>query len=227
MPERDVLVVGAGLAGLTAAVELVEAGYRVRVIERAGVVGGRTADWDASGMRVESGLHRYLGFYTELPRLIERVGRRLEDVVVWQDEIEIRTPDGGRGAVFGASIIHRPIETILKGFGNDEFLPLGQKFAIARMLTAGVAAYLSHPDELDRVTVAELAAEHDVRHETVYRLLRPLTEGLFFVPPEEYSAFDFLGLIVPYWKSALAIRIGAFAGGMTEVLTGPIAEHVR
>lgn len=224
---RHVIVAGGGLAGLAAAIELVEADYLVTLLERAPVVGGRTSDWVERGMRVESGLHRYLGFYVELPKLLDRAGVLLDDVVVWQDEVEIRTPDGGPSAVFAASMIHRPIDTIAGALGNNDFLSLGQKAALGKMLAAGALAYASRPEELDRTTVAQLAREHGVSEETTFRILRPLTEGLFFVPPEEYSAFNFLGLILPYWKSAVAARVGAFAGGMTEVLAQPLADHIR
>jgi len=227
MTQADVIVVGAGLAGLAAAVELSEAGHRVTVLERAPVVGGRTSSWDEGGMHVESGLHRYLGFYTELPKLIRRVGRELDEVVVWQDEIEIITPDGGPRAVFGVSMIHRPLETLAEALGNNDFLPFGQKLALGRMIAAGAADYIAHSEEFDRTTVAEFARKHGVDEETIFRVLTPLTEGLFFVPPEEYSAFNFLGLIVPYWKSAVLARVGAFAGGMTTVLAQPFADFVR
>jgi 15-cis-phytoene desaturase len=224
--QRHVIVVGAGLAGLAAAVELVETGCRVTVLERAPFVGGRTASWDDDGMTIETGLHRYLGFYTHLPRLIERAGSRLDDVVIWEDEIEILTPDGGPGAVFGASMLHRPGQTIGGVLGNNNFLPPGQKVALAAMLAAGAAEYVNDPVKLDGRTVVDLAHDHGVSDETVFRVLTPLTEGLFFVPPEEYSAYNFLSIIVPYWKSAIAVRVGAFAGGMTDVLAQPIADHL-
>ena len=42
---RDIIVVGAGLAGLTAARVLARAGVRVRVLEAAGEVGGRVRSY--------------------------------------------------------------------------------------------------------------------------------------------------------------------------------------
>ena len=41
MPEVDVVVVGAGIAGLVCAIELVRAGKRVVVLEADSAVGGR------------------------------------------------------------------------------------------------------------------------------------------------------------------------------------------
>ena len=67
--DQDVLIIGTGLAGLSAGMELANQGWRVRMVERFKVVGGRCADWVDDGMHVESGLHRWLGFYRALPAL--------------------------------------------------------------------------------------------------------------------------------------------------------------
>ncbi|WP_022872612.1 hydroxysqualene dehydroxylase [Nesterenkonia alba] len=227
MEQKHAVVVGAGLARLAAAIELADAGHRVRVFEAAGQVGGRTSSWVQDGMEVESGLHRYLGFYTALPRLIRHVGKRLDDVVVWEDEIEILTPDGGPRAVFGASMVHKPVTSIAEALGNTHFLPAGQKLALGRMLAAGVKDYLRDPAGLDERTVTDYAREHGVSDEIIFRILVPLTQGLFFVPPEQYSMHNFMGLMVPHWDSAVLARVGAFTGGMTEVLTGPMALYLR
>ena len=64
---------GAGLSGLSCAYELAKRGYAVRSFEKNAWVGGRTASWDLNGMAVESGLHRFLGFYKALPALLEDV----------------------------------------------------------------------------------------------------------------------------------------------------------
>ncbi|MCB2411504.1 FAD-dependent oxidoreductase, partial [Demequina sp. TTPB684] len=215
-----------GLAGLSAGVRLVDAGHRVTILEREQHVGGRTGNWTEDGMPVETGLHRYLGFYVELPRLLRHVGAALNDVVTWTDEVEMRLPDGGPSAVYATSLIHRPFASIARGLGNNHYVGLGQKLALARMIGAGALAYLRHPSELDHVSVADYARRHGVADATIKRILYPLTEGLFFVPPDEYSAHNFMGILVPYWNSVIKTRVGSFAGGMTDVMCAPMARYV-
>ena len=57
-------------------------------------------------------------------------------------------------------------------------------------------------------------------------MLIPVTEGIFFLPPERYSAMVLMGLLMPGVKRPHTIRVGSFSGGMTEVMCGPIAEAV-
>src|SRR6185503_20603859 len=90
----EAIVIGAGLAGLSAAFELAEKGLRVLVLEADPQVGGRTSNWRANGMDVESGIHKFVGFYKEFPRLLERAGINLDDIFIYQDELEIRVAEG-------------------------------------------------------------------------------------------------------------------------------------
>ena len=50
-----VVVVGAGLAGLSAALHLAGAGRAVTVVERADVPGGRAGTWSAGGYTFDTG----------------------------------------------------------------------------------------------------------------------------------------------------------------------------
>jgi len=90
----DAIVIGAGLAGLSAAFEFAERGLRVLVLERDPQVGGRTSSWKANGMNVESGIHKFVGFYKEYETFLKRAGLNLDDVFIYQDEIEIRVAEG-------------------------------------------------------------------------------------------------------------------------------------
>lgn len=64
----DVVVVGAGLAGLAAAVRLHDAGRRVRVVEAGDAVGGRVRTDVVDGFRLDRGFQVLLTQYPELAR---------------------------------------------------------------------------------------------------------------------------------------------------------------
>ena len=226
MGEKDIIVVGAGLAGLSCGLELVEKGHRVRVFEARNVVGGRTSSWIEDGMKVESGLHRFLGFYSALPKLIKKAGLKLDDVIVWEDQIEIRLPNNINAAL-DASPIRRPIRTLKSALGNNHFLSIKDKISFIRFVLKGLYDYSKNPRLLDQKTVLEYATKLHTTQATIDRLLLPFTEGVFFLPPQKYSAYNLLGLLAPYWPAWYRFGVGAFKGGMTEVMAEPIAEAIR
>ena len=72
----DVVVIGAGWAGLSAAVRLADAGRRVVVVEQAPRLGGRaTAFTDReTGERVDNGQHALFGCYADTYAFLRRLG---------------------------------------------------------------------------------------------------------------------------------------------------------
>lgn len=69
-PDRDVVVVGAGIAGLAAARELERRGRRVTVLERASTVGGRLATWQVDGAQFDLGAQFFTQRGPEMARLV-------------------------------------------------------------------------------------------------------------------------------------------------------------
>jgi len=101
----DVIVVGAGFAGVAAATALAERGARVMVLETRQRPGGRAYSWTdpGSGEVFDNGQHVLASFYDETLRLLERLGttRALEAdptfrMRLWErgrGEFEIRCPE--------------------------------------------------------------------------------------------------------------------------------------
>lgn len=72
----DVVVIGAGCAGLAAATAVAAAGRRVVVVEQAPRLGGRASAFTdpATGERVDNGQHVLFGCYRDTYALLSRVG---------------------------------------------------------------------------------------------------------------------------------------------------------
>jgi len=100
IPERvDVAVIGAGFAGLCAAVRLADAGRRVVVVEQAPRLGGRASSFidRESGERVDNGQHALFGCYRETYAFLARIGTR--ELAPLQPQLSLTMAnDSGRSA---------------------------------------------------------------------------------------------------------------------------------
>lgn len=72
--ESSVAVIGAGWAGLAAAVELAAKGIPVSVFEAGRSLGGRARLVERHGRRLDNGQHILSGAYREALRLMKTVG---------------------------------------------------------------------------------------------------------------------------------------------------------
>jgi zeta-carotene desaturase len=90
----DVIVVGGGCAGLSAATALAERGRRVLVLEARPTLGGRaTAFTDpGTGERVDNGQHILMGCYHDTFRFLDRIGARRD--VQLQERLTVEMIDG-------------------------------------------------------------------------------------------------------------------------------------
>lgn len=91
----DVVVIGAGVAGLRAAVEAASRGARVCVLEAKALLGGRATAFDdpQTGERVDNGQHVLLGCYEETFAFLRQIGT--DDRVRVQPHLEVDFVDRG------------------------------------------------------------------------------------------------------------------------------------
>eukprot|EP00933_Yihiella_yeosuensis_P081780 TRINITY_DN95467_c0_g1_i1.p1 TRINITY_DN95467_c0_g1~~TRINITY_DN95467_c0_g1_i1.p1 ORF type:complete len:537 (-),score=90.42 TRINITY_DN95467_c0_g1_i1:132-1685(-) len=82
--EFDVVIVGAGVAGLASAVTLTKHGLKVAVVESRSIIGGRARSWVDGVTKdpVHIGPHVVVTEYPNFFKLLEELGTR--DKIVWQ-----------------------------------------------------------------------------------------------------------------------------------------------
>ena len=142
MPSQSVLVIGGGLAGLSSAVALAEAGFRVRLLEKRPHLGGRATSYTLpDGSEVDNCQHVTLGCCTNLADFYRRVGAgekiRFYDRLYFADRARPAVDDRG-------SVACRRRCTWRRRFCFSAALTLADKRAIAKALLA-IARSGGHP----------------------------------------------------------------------------------
>lgn len=88
----DVVIVGGGLAGMTAALGLQQDGINCIVLEKEDILGGRARSWvdEKTGDPIHIGPHILLSEYPNMLKLLEMVGTK--DRIVWErDHFMVQT----------------------------------------------------------------------------------------------------------------------------------------
>ena len=105
---KTVTVIGGGVAGMSAACALAEAGYRVQLVERRAYLGGRASSYLHPGVNevIDNCQHVLFGCCTNLIAFYRRIGA--ETKIHWTTEMTMIEP-GGRRSPLGPSWLPAPL----------------------------------------------------------------------------------------------------------------------
>ncbi|WP_174187651.1 hydroxysqualene dehydroxylase HpnE [Nocardia barduliensis] len=203
---RHVAVVGAGLAGLAAAVRLAERGYQVSLLEKRGRLGGRTFSFDVAGVEgmVDNGQHLFAGCYDALLEYVGTIGTR--DLLRWDGPpFAIRTGPGRLLTTRGP----RWLPAVLRNTAGLTWLawpPIpwrDRPAAVRAWLRIGAAAWKPSPD-LDAKTADRWFRDIGVPDSLRKLTLDQLVIGLLNEKPDRVSAFTFAQALHFIARRALA-----------------------
>jgi zeta-carotene desaturase len=132
--QKSVTIIGAGLAGMSAACALAEAGFRVQLVERRGYLGGRASSYLHPGVSevIDNCQHALFGCCTNLIGFYRRLG--VADKIQWTSEMTMIEP-GGRRSPLGPSFLPAPLHGLPKLLTAHAFT-LADKLALARAFSA-------------------------------------------------------------------------------------------
>ncbi len=209
-PVRHAVVVGAGLAGLSAACTLVDAGWRVSVLEARRRAGGATYSFHRSGrageLEVDNGQHVVLACYSRYRALLDRVGSA--DRLRWQPRLRIPVLEPGRrSGALSAAALPAPLHAVGALLGYRQ-LSLRERLSAARAAAALLRLDPADP-AVDEVALGPWLREHGQGERAVSRFWSLLCEAALNVGVEQAS----LAL------AAMIVRTG-FAGRAQDARIG-------
>lgn len=132
--QQTVTVAGGGVAGMSAACALAEAGFRVQLVERRGYLGGRASSYLHPGVNevIDNCQHVLFGCCTNLVGFYQRAG--VVDRIHWTSEMTMIEP-GGRRSPLGPSRLPAPLHGLPKLMAAKAFT-LADKLALGRAFSA-------------------------------------------------------------------------------------------
>ncbi len=127
---RTVTVIGGGVAGMSTACALAEAGYRVQLVERRGYLGGRASSYLHPGVNeiIDNCQHVLFGCCTNLIGFYKRIG--VQKKIHWTTEMTMIEP-GGRRSTLGPSLLPAPLHGLPKLLSAHAFT-LADKISLAQ-----------------------------------------------------------------------------------------------
>ncbi len=186
---KQLTIVGAGWAGLAAAVAATQAGWQVTLFEAAQLAGGRARSMQQTfaGKPLDNGQHVLIGAYRDTLALMRTVGLNPE-ALLQRVPLDVRFADGQ-----GLCLPDWPMPlNLLAGLGRAQGWQLQDK---ASLIRAGWRWQRAGFDCDPTWTVAQLCAEARVQPRVMHQLIEPLCLSALNTPVIDASASVFLRVL--------------------------------
>lgn len=217
---ESVVVAGGGLAGLAAALDLAEAGWRVTLLEARPRLGGATASFTRDGVTLDTGQHVFLRCCTAYRGFLRRLG--VEHLTELQPRLDV-TVLHGKGPDVRTAHLRRsrfplpPPLHLAGGLLRYDAMPLGQRL---RSVPAVLA--LARLNQLDPAVDARSFGDwldaHGQRGLSLPALWELLTVATLNAPPRDAS----LALAAKVVRTGLLETAGGADIGYSRVPLGEL-----
>lgn len=214
MTSTRVVVIGGGLAGISAALTLADAGAAVTLLERRQRLGGLTWSFQRNGLSFDNGQHVFLRCCAAYREFLDRIGAA--DAVHLQRRLDIPvlSPDGTRSSITRGSL-RAPLH-LAPALARYRHLGIGDRI---RLAWPALALNRLDPDDpsLDTITFGSWLSRHGQSDVAIERLWNLIALPTLNVPASEAS----LALAVKVFRTGLLDQADAGDVGWATV---PLSE---
>ena len=222
-----VAIAGGGLAGLSCAKYLTDAGHTPIVLESRDVLGGLVAAWkDEDGDWYETGLHAFFGAYPNMLQLFKELG--IEDRLQWKEHTLIFNQPEKPGTLsrFDVPDIPAPINVIMSIIRNNDMLTWEQKIRFAIGLLPAIVRGQKYVEKMDQYSLLEWLRLQGVDERVNSDIFIAASKALTFINPDEVSATIPLTAINRFMQERYGSKIAFLDGSPTERLCEPLVEYI-
>jgi len=212
MTRRRAVVIGGGLAGITAAIDLRDAGVEVTLLESRPRLGGAATSYGRAGLMIDNGQHVFLRCCDRYQGLLDRLGVR--DLVAIQDRFDVTVLSPGGSARLRRDALPSPLH-MTRALLRYPLLSLPERARVGR---AALAFRLADPGspELDQARLGSWLAARGQDERSRRRLWDLFIVSALNIDGDEAST----GLAATVIKTALLGSRDAADIGMAKVPLG-------
>ena len=222
-----VAIAGAGLAGLSCAKYLADAGFTPIVLERRDVLGGKIAAWkDEDGDWYETGLHIFFGAYPNMLQLFKELG--IEDRLQWKEHTMIfnQPEKPGTYSRFDFPDIPAPVNGLVAILRNNDMLTWPEKIKFGLGLLPAIVQGQSYVEAMDKYTWSEWMKRQNIPPRVEKEVFIAMSKALNFINPDEISATILLTALNRFLQEKNGSKMAFLDGAPTERLCEPLVDYI-
>jgi len=222
-----VAIAGAGLAGLSCAKYLVDAGHVPIVLERRNVLGGKVAAWqDEDGDWYETGLHVFFGAYPNMLQLLAELG--IDDRLQWKEHSMIfnRPEKPGTYSRFDFPDLPAPWNGVAAILGNNDMLTWPEKVRFGVGLIPAMLQGQKYVEEMDCYSFSEWLKLQRVPPRVEKEVFIAMSKALNFINPDEISSTVLLTALNRFLQEKKGSMMAFLDGSPTERLCQPMVDYI-
>ena len=227
--KKKVAIIGGGLAGLSCAKYLSDAGHEPTIYEARDVLGGKVSAWqDEDGDWIETGLHIFFGAYPNVMNMFDelnihdRLQWKIHQMIFAMQELpgEFTTFDFIPG-------IPAPFNFGLAILMNQKMLTFPEKIQTAPPLLPMLIEGQSFIDAQDELSVTEFMRKYGMPERINEEVFIAMAKALDFIDPDRLSMTVVLTAMNRFLNESNGLQMAFLDGNQPDRLCKPMADHVE